>query len=80
MVMFYLDGTDLETDGSSATNNLREILETDPNEKVNLIVQTGGTKEWHCDDLGVEISPDKLQRFARTLTGLSLWMNSRWPR
>jgi len=71
-VMFYLDGTDLETDGSSATNNLREILETDPNEKVNLIVQTGGTKEWHCDDLGVEISPDKLQRFARTLTGLEL--------
>ncbi len=71
-VMLYLDGTDLESESSQATNNLREILQTEPSDKVKLVIQTGGTKEWHCENLGVEIDPGKLQRYLYTPTGLEL--------
>ena len=58
-VMLYLCGTDLETGGSMGTNNLKEVLAADSNKNVHFVVETGGTSEWHMD----EINPDKLQRF-----------------
>ncbi len=71
-IMLYLDGTDLESNAASATDNVREILETDPSDKVNLIIQTGGAKEWHNEDLGITIDPEKLQRISYTATGLEI--------
>ena len=71
-VMFYLDGTDLETGGSSASDNIREVLETNPSEKVNFVIQTGGAESWNSENLGVTIDPGKLQRFSYSSTGLEL--------
>lgn len=46
--MIYLCGTDLETQGSMATTNLMEIAQTTPNDQVNVVIQTGGTRQWHA--------------------------------
>ena len=49
-VMFYLCGSDLETESSHATDSLVEVLETDSSDKVNFLVETGGAKEWHLKE------------------------------
>lgn len=46
-VMLYLVGSNLEDDGSSATTDLLECLNSDYNENLNLIVITGGANKWH---------------------------------
>ena len=62
-VMIYLCGTDLETDGGMATINLKMIANTVPNEKVNVLIQTGGTQSWQAqDEVGMDIASDRLQR------------------
>ena len=43
-VMIYLCGTDLESRWGMATYNLSEIAKTDPNDAVNVVIQTGGAK------------------------------------
>lgn len=85
-VMFYLCGSDLETEHSLATGNLDEItsvvypenylelllqdygieLKRDLStrqKKVNLLIETGGAREWHAQALGMDIHPDALQRW-----------------
>ena len=62
-VMVYLCGTDLETKASMATTNLEEIAATKPNNSVNVVIQTGGTKEWHAESIGLNIDPNKTQRY-----------------
>ena len=49
-VMLYLCGTDLETDGAMASYNLNEIGQTTANSDVNLVIETGGTLEWHGEE------------------------------
>ena len=64
-VMLYLCGTDLETDNGMATINLVEIAETIPSEKVNMVIETGGTRRWRAEDaLGLKIDAEKLQRWS----------------
>ena len=63
-VLFYMCGTDLESDSATepgGSYNLREITKTTPTDNVHFIVETGGCKEWHAKDLGLDISTDKLQ-------------------
>ena len=56
--------TDLESDSGAGSFNLKGITDTIPNDRVNLLVQTGGTRQWDPgDDLGFEIANDKLQRW-----------------
>ena len=63
-VMVYLCGTDLESEGQCATRNLMQIADTVPSESVNVVIETGGTKQWHAkEDLGIEIANDRLQRW-----------------
>ena len=64
-VMIYLCGTDLESRWGMATYNLSEIAKTDPNDAVNVVIQTGGAKSWEAakDELGLEISNEKIQRW-----------------
>ena len=69
--MFYLCGTDLESEGSSATRNLKAIAETDPVPEVNLVIETGGAKEWHSQELGMDPDPAKLERWSYTDQGFS---------
>ena len=49
-IMIYIDGSNLESDGEIVTAELASI---NPNEidtdNVNLLIYTGGTKEWHTD-------------------------------
>ena len=81
-VMFYLCGSDLESEHSYATGNLKEILSCNSygfmrnmyrvlngieQEKerpaVNVVIQTGGTREWHAREIGMDIATDRLQRW-----------------
>ncbi|MBO4366905.1 MAG: peptidase C11 [Clostridia bacterium] len=45
-VMVYLCGTDLETKSGMATQDLKEMLNANLNDHVNVLVYTGGTKTW----------------------------------
>ena len=72
-VMIYLCGTDLETGGGMATTNLKMIANTEPNEKVNVLIQTGGTESWQAkDEVGMDIASDRLQRWTWDENGFTL--------
>lgn len=45
-LMVYLCGTDLESRSKMATSDLQEMIGADLSDKVNLIVYTGGCKQW----------------------------------
>ena len=45
-IMVYLCGTDLESKSGMATNDLREMTKAALSDKVNVVVLTGGCKEW----------------------------------
>lgn len=45
-IYWYLCGTDLETEGGAATNDLLEMLDVDLPDNVTVVIQTGGTEEW----------------------------------
>ncbi len=72
-VMLYLCGTDLESQSSMATHNLMEISQTWPNSEVNVVIQTGGTREWHTkESLGFDIASNKTQRYRYDMDGFTL--------
>lgn len=71
-VMGYICGTDLESDGAMATYNFEEIANTFPNESVNVVLQTGGTKAWHTEDLGLNLDPKKTNRIVYDEDGFSV--------
>lgn len=58
-VFVYLCGTDLESDGGCASEDLAEMMEIGSDENLSIIVQTGGTVSW--DTRG--ISSRNLQRY-----------------
>lgn len=45
-MMLYLCGTDLESRSGMATNDLKEIAAATLSDKVNVLVYTGGCKDW----------------------------------
>ena len=45
-VMVYMCGSDLESSGGMGTADLREMVNAEPGEKINLLVYTGGAKKW----------------------------------
>ena len=73
-VMIYMCGTDLESGQfTSATKNLRMIAQTVPVDSVNVVIETGGAKEWHAaEDPGIDIASDKLQRWTWGKDGFTL--------
>lgn len=73
-VMVYLCGTDLESRGGMATYNLAEMARTTPNDAVNVVIQTGGTKNWQQakEELELEISTEKLQRWTYDENGYAM--------
>ena len=58
-VMIYMNGSDLETNGGEASRDISEMLEAGVGDKVNVIIQTMGTKKWH----GYGISSKHSQRY-----------------
>lgn len=65
-VMFYVSGSNLESDGGAATTDIAELLSV-PNQPsdINILYQTGGTTKWYNSnvDSDVSISASKLQRW-----------------
>jgi len=45
-IMIYMCGTDLESGGGFATKDLQEMMAADIGENINLLVWTGGCKQW----------------------------------
>ena len=45
-ILIYLCGTDLESRSQMATSDLQEMLNADLSKKINLIVYSGGCKQW----------------------------------
>ena len=45
-VMVYMCGTDLESRGGMATSDMKEMANASISDKVNVIVYTGGCKQW----------------------------------
>lgn len=58
-VMFYLNGCNLESDGGSASKDIREILQAEDSDQVNFVIETIGTKDWSLP----QIASDHAQRF-----------------
>ncbi|MDL2205504.1 clostripain-related cysteine peptidase [Eubacteriales bacterium OttesenSCG-928-N13] len=58
-IFLYLCGTDLESDGGAATENLLELGRAQWPSDVQFIIQTGGTQNWQNGT----IDPDKVQRW-----------------
>lgn len=45
-MLVYMCGTDLETNYGMATSDLNEMLYATASDKINILVETGGTKRW----------------------------------
>ena len=69
-LMIYLCGTDLESEGGAATDDLREMIQGGVQEggNVTVYVQTGGTKSWQVNGL----TDRKVERWTLTQEGLTL--------
>lgn len=67
-VFLYMCGTDLESDGGAASQNLEEIMSVSQTDKVKFIIETGGTAEWQTEG----IDSDSLQRWELSDGSLSL--------
>lgn len=58
-VLVYLCGTDLESNGGYASINVAEMCLAQQSQNVNVILETGGTKQWSIDG----IDPSARQRW-----------------
>ena len=58
-VMVYMNGSDLESDGGAAAEDLQEMLAVGSGARVNVVVETLGTAQWSLP----EISSERNQRF-----------------
>lgn len=45
-IMVYMCGTDLESRSAMATNDIREMMEADLGNNINLLIYTGGCNRW----------------------------------
>ena len=59
-IMCYFNGSNLETDYGLASEDIKEIVDGEYNENVNIVIQTVGTRSW--DDV-FDIEADHSQRF-----------------
>ena len=45
-ILVYMCGTDLESKYGMATSDIQEMLNATASDKINIVIQTGGTKSW----------------------------------
>lgn len=58
-IYWYLCGSDLESGGGFASNDLQELMEVTLPDNVKVVIETGGSSQWNNDFVDAE----KLQRF-----------------
>lgn len=58
-VYWYLCGSDLESEGGAATDDIQEMLDVELPENVKVIIETGGAKQWQNE----VIASDKIERY-----------------
>ncbi|MFI3251065.1 MAG: clostripain-related cysteine peptidase, partial [Eubacteriales bacterium] len=68
VIYWYLCGSDLESDYGAATDDLSEMLSVTLPSNVQVLIQTGGAKQWQND----VVEEDKIQRYLYDSSGLSL--------
>lgn len=68
-ILLYMNGSNLESDDQAATTDLTEMINAGSSDKVNLIVQTMGTKKWSKK---YGIASDRSQRYSINSDGLTL--------
>jgi hypothetical protein len=75
-LLIYMNGSDLESDYYAATDDLLEMISATIPSQIAVIVQTGGTKDWHIDEYGyLRISETQVQRWRVTDTEIRLVEN-----
>ena len=57
-IFVYLCGSDLESDGGAASDDIEEALAAYPSQQIRVVYQTGGSSYWYQD-----ISDERLERF-----------------
>ena len=67
-VYWYLCGSDLESEGGFATDDLGELLEVELPENVTVVIETGGAAEWWNETVDASV----LQRYVYSSDGLAL--------
>ena len=79
-IFVYLCGSDLESEGGSATTDLAEMVAASGNDQVQVVVQTGGAASWQSADLDAkkcqsfhiqDTAITKVDEFAAQNMGLS---------
>lgn len=58
-IYWYLCGSDLESDGGAATNDLAEMCEVTLPDDVTVVIETGGASSWQNE----LVDPDYLERY-----------------
>ena len=53
-LLIYMCGSDLESSRGYASNNIEEILGAEIPENINVILQTGGSENWHTTGISAE--------------------------
>lgn len=67
-VYWYLCGSDLESEGGFATDDLSELLEVELPENMTVVIETGGAAEWWNETVDASV----LQRYVYDSDGLTL--------
>lgn len=44
--LIYMNGSDLESENNAGTQDLYEMMKVGTNDNINIIIETGGTKDW----------------------------------
>ena len=67
-ILVYMNGSDLESESGEATTDLSEMVKAGSSDKVNILVQTMGTKKW----FNYGISSNRSQIYSVDGNGVSL--------
>lgn len=65
-IMFYVSGSNLESDGGAASEDINELLSvSNKPDNINIVYQTGGTKRWagSVTTEGASFNASKIQRW-----------------
>lgn len=66
-IYIYICGSDLESEGGAATEDINEILNANIPSGSNVVIQAGGASSWNMD-----VDPNALQRFVYDGSNFSL--------